>query len=197
MSTILAQKIELWFFVVRPVSSRQAKDDCEDLSARSGGSGPLGGTDDPALLLLFSSLVWQGWVRLWLPSPLTETVSNDGESKEKKDCYEEKKNLCIFFVIIQYLFVTPSKMQIITQTRYKEKQNEILKEKQVIHFGDSTFPWGDSEIVMVAAPPSDRRCVSHAPRCCWSVTKSAKNTAVHKQMWELHAKISRGSAKLQ
>lgn len=97
MWTVLAQKIELWCVVVRPVSSRQAKDDCEDLSARSGGSGPLGGTDDPALLLLFSSLVWQGWVRLWLPSPLTETASNDGESKENPDCYKEKKNL--YFVL--------------------------------------------------------------------------------------------------
>lgn len=67
---------------VGPVSSRQANDDCEDLSARSGGSGPLGAADDPALLLLFSSLVWQGWARLWSPSPPTETASGDGESKQ-------------------------------------------------------------------------------------------------------------------
>lgn len=59
------------------MSSRLARDDWEDLSARSGGSGPLEGTPAPMLLLLFSSLVWQGWLRLGMPSPLTGTESDD------------------------------------------------------------------------------------------------------------------------
>lgn len=67
-----------WF--VRPVSSKLAKDDWEDLSARSGGSGPLGGMPAPMLLLLFSSLIWEGWLRLGMPSPLTGTESDDGFS---------------------------------------------------------------------------------------------------------------------
>lgn len=89
-------------------------------------------------------------------------------------------------------------MQIITQTRYKEKQNEILKEKQVIHFGDSMFPCGDSEIVKAVAPPSDRRCVSHAPQCVAEVLQKVQRIPLHKSRCEeLHAKISSGSAKLQ
>lgn len=55
-------------------------DDCEDLSARSGGSGPLGGTAAPMLLLLFSSLACSGWLKLGTPSPLTGTASDDGVS---------------------------------------------------------------------------------------------------------------------
>lgn len=32
------------------------------------------------LLLLFSSLVWEGWLGLGIPSPLTEIESDDGVS---------------------------------------------------------------------------------------------------------------------
>jgi len=44
-----------------------ASDDWDDLSARSGGSGPTVGARGPVmllLLLLLSSLAWGGWLRL-------------------------------------------------------------------------------------------------------------------------------------
>ena len=156
----------MWCDVFRPVSSRKAEEDREDLSARSGGSGPRGGTDDPALLLLFSSLVWQGWFRLWPPSPLTETETGDGESKQTPDRYKEEwsqeigqsKGLFLFLVTTQEFLVTPSK-KVITHTRYKEKQEEILKTV----FGDLKFSCNDLVILKVVAPPTDKRCKMHAP----------------------------------
>lgn len=74
---------------VRPVSSKLARDDWEDLSARSGGSGPLGGPAAPMLLLLFSSLIWEGWLRLGMPSPLTGTESDDGFSATQTENHKE------------------------------------------------------------------------------------------------------------
>lgn len=71
--------------LVRPASSRLARDDCDDLSARSGGSGPLAGTPAPVLLLLFSSLACEGWLRLGMPSPLTGTASDDGVSANRQE----------------------------------------------------------------------------------------------------------------
>lgn len=60
------------------MSSRLARDDWEDLSARSGGSGPWALA--PVLPLLFSSLVWDGWLRLGMPSPPAWTEPDDGFS---------------------------------------------------------------------------------------------------------------------
>lgn len=54
------------------MSSKLAIDDWDDLSARSGGSGPLGGTAAAGLQLMFSSLVWEGWLRLGITSALGE-----------------------------------------------------------------------------------------------------------------------------
>lgn len=64
---------------VRPASSRLATEDCEDLSARSGGSGTL---DTPKLPLLFSSPACDGWLRLGTPSPPLGAESEGGVSAE-------------------------------------------------------------------------------------------------------------------
>lgn len=59
------------FAKVTPVSSRLVRDDWDDLSARSGGSGPGAGSRGHVLLLLFSS------VELGRPSAPTRTESDD------------------------------------------------------------------------------------------------------------------------
>lgn len=114
-----------------------------------------------------------------------------GNLKKNQTVTRRKKSV-LFLVIIQYLFVTPSKMQIITQTRYREKQNEVLKEKQVIHFGDSTFPCGDSEIKAVA-PPSDKRCVSHAPQCVAEVLQKVQRIPLYISRCESYMQKSAGA----
>lgn len=80
-----------------------------------------------------------------------------------------------------------------THTRYKEKQNEILKEKQVIHFGDSTFPCGDSEIVTAVAPPSDKRRVSHAPQCVAEVLQKVQRIPLYISRCESYMQKSAGA----
>ena len=65
-----------------------ASDDCDDLSARSGGSGPMVGARGPVLLLL-SWLGWGGWLRLCTPSSLGGGTESDtvlsATSNQKKD----------------------------------------------------------------------------------------------------------------
>lgn len=73
------------------MSSRLAREDWEDLSARSGGSGHL--VTAPMLPLLFSSLAWGGWLRLGIPSPLPGTESDAGFSVRR----QKRLNVTSFF----------------------------------------------------------------------------------------------------
>lgn len=112
------------------MSSRLARDDCEDLSARSGGSGPLGA---PMLLLLFSSQVWEGWLRLGMPSPLTGTESDDGvsanQTKHHKEYWLLHKQVCldfVVFVVIGHDVRSFIQVLVLTEITELEKPRQIV-----------------------------------------------------------------------
>lgn len=61
------------------------------------------------LQLLFSSLVWEGWLRLGMPSPLTVTAPDDGvyaaqteNSKEYRPLHKQTCLDCVVFLVIRH-----------------------------------------------------------------------------------------------
>lgn len=128
--------------LLRPDSSRLAMDDWEDLSAKSGGSGPLGRTPVPVLLLLFSSQGWEGWLRLGTPSSLT-----GAESDGRCSATQTENHRKTFIVRIK-------------------KCQHVLSHKRM-HTDKHSFSHFLVTVLKnynAVAPSADRSCIMHAPK---------------------------------